>query len=259
MTEESRGGVLVLSPHRDDAAFSCGLLIASLVCRGVRVRIANICTVSDYAPYAPAHVTAGDVEEITGLRAREDDEFVALLRSLAAPGSTGTTLLDCAWLDNPLRRGPGGAGETLAVDANEVQELAAYFRAWQPAEVVLAPLAIGQHPDHVLVREAAIAHLPPQTLLFYEDLPYLCRVAAEKRAAEIENALPWSCMTRITAPGKAGLKRRMALCYPSQIAASVAEEMERFAVGADYTERLHGSASALQAFDGIHLMETTGK
>ena len=43
--------VVVLSPHRDDAAFSCGLLLGALLAAGAGVTIVNVCTVSDYAPY----------------------------------------------------------------------------------------------------------------------------------------------------------------------------------------------------------------
>lgn len=59
--------VLVLSPHRDDAAFSCGLILHELLSAGHSVSIVNVCTVSRYAPlrlagqprrYSAGHCTA---------------------------------------------------------------------------------------------------------------------------------------------------------------------------------------------------------
>ncbi len=47
----------------------------------------------------------------------------------------------------------------------------AVMKKYAPCEVV-APLAVGNHVDHRLVRDAALHEADPKALLFYEDRPY---------------------------------------------------------------------------------------
>lgn len=239
--------VVVLSPHRDDAAFSCGLLLSRLMEARTYVRIANICTFSDYAPYARLADTADPVADITALRAEEDAGFVQSLEAAFPPGEKYVHLLDLGWKDAPLRHAIA-TEDVLAgrpVLADEVVRLAAALRSIAPASLVLVPLALGGHIDHRLVREAAMDAWPACKLVFYEDLPYACRMAAAERKEFVRGILPWPCERAPMRPAQPGDKRRFALCYGSQIATVVADEMEDYGAELGWTECLYGDTVAL--------------
>ena len=148
--------VLVLSPHLDDAVLSCPIYIQRLVRTGTDVRIATVFTRGE-----PLHRT----------RRSEDRKAVAELG--AAPMHLG-------FVDAPFRspryrdfcgivfaRG-GEYPATVALVAQKIERLMAKLR---PASVI-APMAVGNHVDHRLVRDAALTAAPPERLLFYEDRPY---------------------------------------------------------------------------------------
>ena len=95
---------------------------------------------------------------ITRLRAAEDASFVKHLQDDFASGHQYIHLLDLRWKDAPLRHDIAtedvlGGG---LVPPDEVAKLSAVFRSLAPASVVLAPLALGGHLDHRLVRQAAM-------------------------------------------------------------------------------------------------------
>lgn len=237
---------IVLSPHRDDAAFSCGLLLSELATVSAVTHIINVCTISDYAPYANLDDALDRATQITHLRAQEDLAFLHDLQ--ATTPAPSIDLIDLGWKDAPLRR-------TMAVDdvlspvllpSHEVEALAVDFRKLPGASIVVAPLALGGHIDHRLVHRAAIAAWHSDTLIFYEDLPYAARLTEPTRDNTIQKALPWSCVRYNTAVGPSGIKRRLALHYPSQIAASVADEIETYTAACENTERLYGSPIACQ-------------
>lgn len=246
--ERSEVRVLVLSPHRDDAAFSCGLLLSKFATISVPVEILNVCTISVYAPYTRLARGADPQEEITQQRAREDIAFTEHLQLYSARKPLWAKLSDLGWKDAPLRHAipaeevfAGGA-----VPADETARLAGNYRSLAPASVVLVPMALGGHLDHRLVRDAAIDAWSEDELVFYEDLPYACRMSSVERKEQTRRLLPWACETARTPPAISGDKRRMALCYGSQIAPNVADEMEDYCAGLGSTERLHGSNAALR-------------
>lgn len=240
--------ILVLSPHRDDAAFSCGLLLSSLLWQGNAVVVVNICTVSDYAPYLAENGDARELQVTTARRA-EDLAFTGRITDDSEADATAVQLIDLNWKDAPLRWSVDGE-EVLApvplVQA-EVESLVSVLRSISAGDVVLAPLALGGHVDHRLVREAAVRAFGMSSLLFYEDLPYACRMATPEREAFPHHELAWTCDAWL-APGEGskGAKQGFASCYPSQIAPEVAEEMERYAAELGWRERFYGHQDAVR-------------
>lgn len=245
-----RNGVVAASRRR---AFSCGLLLTRLVRGRVSSCIANVCTISDYAPYANLDGSVDPVAEVTLLRAAEDARFFQELDKGFLHGEPNVQLLDLGWRDAPLRHSIAAeavlAGGTIALD--EVARLVADFRCLAPTSIVLAPMALGGHLDHSLVREAAVEVWPKDILLFYEDLPYACRMSPEVCAEQTRRCLPWPCERAPASPAQSGEKRRMALCYPSQIAAAVADEMQSHAAALGWTERLYGTQTALRRLTSL--------
>ncbi|AFL88673.1 putative LmbE-like protein [Terriglobus roseus DSM 18391] len=240
--------VLVLSPHRDDAAFSCGLILHELLSAGHSVSIVNVCTVSRYAPYASQD--SHDVTRlVTALRMREDLVFIQTILRATGAKSDQVHLGDLAWQDLPIRWGTEDAHSLSPADLrqDEVQSLARSFASLPFTDLVLAPMALGGHIDHRLVYEAARHTFSSARLLFYEDLPYACRMSADKR--ENSALSPGQVLQEAwfpLEPASAASKRDYAMCYPSQIAVDVSDEMQTYAMAHSGRERFSASPEALQ-------------
>ncbi len=238
--------VLVLSPHRDDAAFSCGLLLRALLSAEAHVLLANICTVSDYAPYL-TQSAMDRVQQVTRAREQEDVVFAAGISQDANAGESLVSLIDLHWQDAPLRWSVDAAEvvEPSPVRPDERDTLAHAFLQLAACDCVLAPVGVGGHVDHLLVRDAARQAFSPEQLLFYEDLPYACRAAPIDTAAATlpGNAAAWrEWLGPRSAPGT---KQRLASFYPSQVAADVSVEMEQYAAALGWRERFYGTADAI--------------
>jgi len=144
----------VLSPHLDDA-----VLGAWSALRGPgEVRVVNICTA------VPAAGVLSAWDERTGATDSAARMRERLLEDSAALARAGRRSVGLGFLEVQYRSGPPSAGELRdAIGA-----------ATQDAGEVWAPAGIGEHPDHVLVRDAALALArasgPP--LRLYAELPY---------------------------------------------------------------------------------------
>jgi LmbE family N-acetylglucosaminyl deacetylase len=205
--------VTIISPHRDDAIASAGLLILDLVRRRVPVHVINCFTISNYAPFCEDRSA-----DVTMVRRDEDEAIAHRL-------GDGVHWVDLALTDAPIRLncssdvvcdlGPG------ALRQAEMTDLNARLRSAIPdGSFVVAPLAVGCHIDHILARQAAasIAHA------YYEDLPYV----ADADPSELANltrgysplVTPASCLDE-----KLVLARR----YKSQFSAGDIAAIERHA------------------------------
>ncbi len=238
--------VVVLSPHRDDAAFSCGLTLNRLLSLGAEIAIVNICTISSYAPY----LTPDDrdrVAEVTDVRRLEDLAFVDLLLQTTVAEAHRIQLLDLAWQDLPLRWNAAddqALGPYTLLKA-EIEAMAGALRTVPAHDLLLAPFALGSHVDHRLVRQAAQQVFEAGSLVFYEDLPYACRTTRAERERLAPEQGTGLCEVSLGASDVSGLKRLYSLCYRSQIAPSVADEMEQYAQQHGGQECFIGAPAAL--------------
>lgn len=240
--------IAILSPHRDDAAFSCGLTLGALLGNRHTVTIVNVCTISRYAPYV-AERTEELTQLTTAIRRREDEDFVETLCRTSAPESRQVELIDLEWKDVPIRWGIEDQQVVAALDLppEEVHKLRESFCTLAEYDIVLVPMALGGHIDHRLVLQAAIQAFPVSSLVFYEDLPYACRMSAEQRVStglevDVSRLEVW-----LPPSGSViGLKKTYALCYPSQIAGDVADEMERYALEHSGKERFVAGPQAMR-------------
>jgi LmbE family N-acetylglucosaminyl deacetylase len=141
-------GVLVLSPHLDDAVLSAWCDLRGAV-------VANLCTaVPPRGVVGDFDRTKGAVDGAAFMAARLEEDSAAL--ALADVGSRiELGFLDAQYRDRPL-------------DPDAIRA------ALPPAERILAPAGLGGHPDHVSARDAALATGAMVTL--YADLPYAARV-----------------------------------------------------------------------------------
>jgi len=176
-------GILILSPHLDDAVLSAGGLIHRAVKQECPVVVGNIFTADTHIEGEPSPVVK-ELHEWWGLGANpyqvRRDEDAASLALL------GAEIVQGRLLDSIYRTSP--AGEFLyptrkavfsppAADDPAWKELKLLLASWLEAirpNIVLCPMAVGRHVDHVVTTEvfrqdsgqwAADVYL-------YEDIPY---------------------------------------------------------------------------------------
>lgn len=237
--------IAVVSPHRDDAAFSLGLSIGSWLDAGHAVTVVNCFTRSDYAPYADFEfIHSNDrLARVTALRLREDQSWQKRYAGKLQ-------LADANLKDAPLRLHVA-VNQVTSMPVNpddkamvKVPKVVAALRA----DAIVLPLALGSHVDHLTAREAMRAELPVEmATAFYEDLPYAAWPGMTETigrvAAELKQELEPVFVTQEETSEKAvERKRRLAVCYDSQIADEAAEVIAGFCVQYGGRERLWANA-----------------
>jgi LmbE family N-acetylglucosaminyl deacetylase len=172
---------IFLSPHLDDAVFSCAGTIATLVAAGDRVVVVTVTAGSTGTKRLPE--SARSLHETWGLsgdvvaRRREEDRVAA---SILGFEPVHLDFLDAIYRTNARGRFLYPTRDSLFPSGrwrNEralVHALAGRIDGIvrrHVGSILYAPLALGNHVDHQLVRQAVrAAGLAP---VWYEDFPYL--------------------------------------------------------------------------------------
>ena len=196
-------GTILVSPHADDAAYSVGGAILS----GFFPRPLLIFTPFTLSNWVGYNAGEHDVRKITALRAVEDEVFAkevgaVLLRfGLPEAGLTSKTreysfpLLEsatllCGWppprnrIERAIRtiasRTPLALRSEFLDRVSRFDGLRAILReqitrvlAQSPRAVLVSPLGLGNHPNHIVIASVCRSlrkHV--SKLYFYEDLPY---------------------------------------------------------------------------------------
>ena len=171
-----------LSPHLDDAALSCGGMIWKQVQAGQRVVVINVFAgIPDYRRLSAfaqeKHAVWGSPKDVVVARQAEDRAALTRL---------GAEVVDWDYLDAIYRLDegrvlyPGEAGifgEVDPADSALQDRIAADVEAVLDETgdaVCFAPLAIGHHVDHQVVRDVGLTLAERgRRVLFYEDFPYV--------------------------------------------------------------------------------------
>ncbi len=228
-SQESGSGVaLFLSPHLDDAAFSCGGTVALMVQLGWRVVIATAFTKSVSAPSGFALACQLD----KGLSA--DVDYMALRRDEDEAFARVVGANEVLWLDHPEapHRGYSSAPELFrGMGPNDnvwhdlVGDLAALRDRLRP-DIAFIPTGIGEHVDHLQVIRA-VETVPDlgSLILQYRDMPYAIRTPASDADGDPLDSL----LHAVDVSSTLSTKLRGAACYTSQIAFQFGglEQMER--------------------------------
>ncbi|MFI8520704.1 PIG-L deacetylase family protein [Streptomyces sp. NPDC085481] len=199
---DSRATLLVLSPHPDDAVLSCGALLAAAVENRATVTVMTVFTEAAPPPYTLSarqylrQTGAVDADELYAERRAEDAAVLerlgvtrfhagfvdGLFRRRTDPGRwrrQAARMLPELALVYPTYRWHLSCGRVSPRDAETVYRVTDTVRDLAPRGrgLLLAPLGIGGHADHVLVRTvAALSGLPA---VYYSDFPYSLRAAAD--------------------------------------------------------------------------------
>ncbi len=190
------GPLLLVSPHLDDAVFSCAALVE-------RTEPVDVLTVATGAPDPPRQGW-WDVECGFGSSAESVPARLAEDEAAFAGTAHRRSYLDLLELQYQERR--TGADRERIVDA---------VRTWATANTgaaVAVPVGAGcsprrasrllrrlarrdcwppQHPDHVFVRDTVVAALAASEirLLLYEEVPYLLGEPGDAEAARVASRL----------------------------------------------------------------------
>ena len=238
--------IAVVSPHREDAAFSLGLAMGSWLEQGHAVEVINCFTRSEHAPYSDADsVHANDrMSFVSALRKREDAAWVKLYRGKL-------TLTDLNLKDAPLRLHCGTEevfGLTVNIHDKSLLKVQKALAA-SGAQAVVLPLGLGGHIDHLTARDAGLMGLPEgMAVAFYEELP---QAAVEDIEVAVQDAaLAAGVGLSAAFPGgevadvetAVERKRRIAWCYDSQIDEAVTAVIVEHCRGYAGRERVWGNA-----------------
>jgi len=186
--------VIVLSPHFDDGVYSLAATISRAVNEGKRVVVVTVFGHGHVSPPASSG-PYGDY------RTRESEDRAAM-DALDA---------DYVWLNRPEWTFRSSRGRELVSELiphasfrgtrlleDTARSLADVITALRNDEsVVYAPLAVGAHPDHRLVHEAARSLTLRNEVRFYEDVPYALDEALVEARLAVLCALPGPRAARV--------------------------------------------------------------
>lgn len=168
--------VVLLSPHSDDIALSLGAFLHGN-CKAWHIQIITVFSISE----STADDSIKNPSVVSAIRKAEDGNFIE---------SLGRNV-EVVWLDRrdaPLRLNISDKevfnSEPSILDLFEVQNIMTKVKMkYGNCDLLLAPMAIGKHIDHIVVRNAAIGLLKQDfPVAFYEDLPY----AADSSLAKLD-------------------------------------------------------------------------
>ncbi|WP_235036097.1 PIG-L deacetylase family protein [Arthrobacter sp. 18067] len=206
---------LFLSPHLDDAVLSCGALIEAQA-QGREVIVATLFTEASPGPHTRAaksfmsQCAVKDAGHLFAARQAEDRSVLedmgvqsihmgavdALFRRRRTPrfGSTAwDRLLPEMTHRYPTYRFDIALGRIARGDQGLIGQLrtdVAALMGLTGAELLFCPVGVGKHVDHLITREAGIAH--PENLVLYSDFPYDLEAGPDARRLAQLGYVPWS-------------------------------------------------------------------
>jgi LmbE family N-acetylglucosaminyl deacetylase len=174
----------ILSPHFDDAVLSCWQLLAS----PADVTVVNVFTGEPPAGTPPPwwDRATGATDSVERMRERRGEDAAAL-------ALVGTSSVELGLLDHQYR--------CAQLSQREVVERITFEVA--PQAIIHAPGAFDGHPDHVLVRDAALELARAgRAVVLYADLPHATArgwpgwLSGESSAPARDVAADWDSVLR---------------------------------------------------------------
>ncbi|MEO8196008.1 MAG: PIG-L family deacetylase [Thermoanaerobaculia bacterium] len=220
---------LYLSPHLDDVALSCGGQIAAAARAGVSVDIVTIFAGDEPGPDLPP--ASPLVQQIYDLWRLPPGEVMASRRREDTAACSVLSARATHWeLQEAIHRYEPGQNAALypslerlfgVVDPREeglVAALAERFAALTGVAEgtrIAAPLGVGGHVDHRIVRAAAERAFGA-ALLYYEEFPYVVwKLWALWRAGIYGRS--WKALRQPVAPEDVAVRIAAIACYASQV------------------------------------------
>lgn len=181
---------IYISPHLDDAVLSCGAQIAQACRAGQRVLIATVMAGDPPLDALSAYARSLHMRWELAAVAERRAEDAAAARILGAD-TWHWSVPDCIYRTDLESGQPFYVsdedifGPIHPAEEPLVERIVDLLAELPPCARICAPLTVGNHVDHKLVRAAAEAHFG-RDLLYYEDYPYAQEgeAVAQRIAAE---------------------------------------------------------------------------
>lgn len=183
---------LFLSPHFDDAVLSCGGTIHQLAARGEVVQVRTVFGQNpDRPPQTPIlrelHTRWSSGDSPVAVRIAEDE---AAVTSLGAIPQRMSVWSDCVYRvdrqGQPLYSSEGALFGLVHPDDDAGKLIPTIVLSPRESiHILYAPLGVGHHVDHQIVRDWALElrkQNPALALKFYEEYPYSDTANAVERA-----------------------------------------------------------------------------
>lgn len=247
--EDRTPTALFVSPHLDDAAFSCGGTMALLAQRGWYTVLATVFTRSVDEPTGFALECQLD----KGLPA--DADYMALRREEDRLFAERVGVGRVVWLDLPEapHRGYASAPALFSgiLEGDEVwREVASRLAGLldTPApDLVFAPQAFGNHADHLQVVRAVLELDEPSPVVWYRDAPYAAREPGARPSPLLPDGL---AETTVDVAGTRHIKLHACAAYTTQLGFQFGGEegMRKTLAGfaADEARRLGSPTTAVE-------------
>lgn len=192
--------IAIVAPHLDDGVLSCGELIHKHAELGNNVTVITVFTgypnANELTPAAKLfHSMCFLSHDSMEYRKKEDiaandflgsshihlDFYECLYRKDTNGNNIYTDLFDIYHLEDDIN------GEYVSAIKTKL------FSIINQYDIILAPLGIGEHADHLLINKimrefASCAHF--KEVLFYEEVPYLCDMYNENTDIECPSMVP---------------------------------------------------------------------
>ncbi len=147
--------LVIVSPHLDDAVFSCGTLIAATALHHPVIVVTVCAGLPDPDVLAPLDHAAGFTSSVEAVEKRREED-------LAAANLLGYAAIHLDCLDGQYSTSSLAA--RVSSMSVEIENTLGRFRGGQR---IVAPVGL-RHPDH----QAVAAVCAPWAALLYEELPY---------------------------------------------------------------------------------------
>lgn len=203
---------LVLSPHLDDAVLSCGVLLRELAPR-CEITVLTLFTEATDGPHGRAarsflrQCAHPDAATLFHARREEDRAVVEALgarpehlgitdalfrrRELPAAVAPAARLVPDLAHRYPTFRFDIARGRVSRGDRGLRADLAARIAARAgEADLLLCPLGVGRHVDHLLTRDLGLAW--PGAVVWFSDFPYVLEHAPDPAFVRRIGLRPWS-------------------------------------------------------------------
>ena len=226
------------------------------------VTILNVFTRSRYAPYSDAAFVHenDELSYVSAMRLREDELFIRRITETLPKGlKNNLHMVDLNLKDAPIRlRIPLEELSDTPVNPADhaIEKIRKALTKQSEAgalEALVLPAALGNHIDHLTVREAAAPFTTNMPTAFYEDLPYATTHPSAAtdlesfRETAAERNEPLSpVIFRIESAMER--KQKLVLGYASQIDTEAGTLISNFATRYDGGERLWANQAWIHAF-----------
>lgn len=172
--------IQVISPHFDDAVLSCGQHILDWQAEGYEVEVITVFTefeASVLSEDSASFVKECGVKSLAAFRKLREREDTEAMKRLGVEKYKWLGFVDGGFRENNLR--PTYVTHDLLFSGNILDSMdwialleEKLEKVTDSADVVVLPMGIGKHADHLVVRQIGEEVCSKKRLSWYIDIPY---------------------------------------------------------------------------------------